>query len=120
MTSSDQVEAAVAAPVSHARSVDDACAPVRLAEILDRAEAAHLLAILIERRGQELTLDASGVCRIGGQCLQILMSTAATWSSDAVAFAVADASQEFIAGVELFGVDPQRLSPRDKMNGIAS
>ena len=119
MTSSGQAEAAVVEAVAHAPPQPDAGVPVRLADVLDRAEAAHLLASLIERRGQELTLDASGVRRIGGQCLQILMSTAATWSSDAVAFAVVDASQEFIAGVELFGIDPMRLSPRDKMNGAA-
>ena len=93
--------------------------PMQLAEILDRAAAAPLLAELKARRGQELAIDASAVRRIGGQCLQVLMSAAATWSKDAIAFAVAPASKEFVAGVEQFGVDSKKLSPMTGMSGAA-
>jgi chemotaxis protein CheX len=92
---------------------------LQLAEILDRAAAAPLLADLMARRGQEIVIDASGVRRIGGQCLQILMSAAATWSQDAVTFAVTSASPEFVAGVRQFGVDSESLSPVTGMNGAA-
>ena len=94
-------------------------APLQLAEILDRAAAAPLKANLMARRGRELLIDASAVRRIGGQCLQVLMSAAATWSKDAVAFAVDRASQEFVSGVEQFGVDSKKLSPMTGMNGAA-
>ena len=120
MTRSGQAEAAVGKPVDHPEPATDANAAVRLADVLDRAEAAPLLASLIALRGRELAIDASGVRRIGGQCLQVLMSAAATWSDDAVPFSIGAASDDFIAGVGLFGVDPECLLPRETMNGAAA
>ena len=120
MTSSGQAEAAVSETVDQSQPASDAAGPVRLADVLDRAEAAPLLASLIAQRGSELAIDASGVRRIGGQCLQVLMSAAATWSADAVAFSITGASEDFIAGLALFGVDPQSLAPQASMNGAAS
>ena len=93
--------------------------PMRLPEILDGAAAAPLKADLTARRGRKLVLDASAVRRVGGQCLQVLMSAAATWSRDAVPVAVVGASQEFVASVEQFGVDSERLSPNTEFNGAA-
>lgn len=117
MTSPVHDEAVAGAAAHRPDVAASAGEPIRLAEVLDRAEAVRLLASLIERRGHDLAVDASAVRRVGGQCLQVLMSAAATWSRDAVPFAVAGASQEFVAGVALFGVDAERLSPCDKMNG---
>ena len=121
MTTSGQA-AATPGDVGGAVHADDTAGDqprLQLAEILDRAAAAPLLVELMARRGHELTVDASPVRRIGGQCLQVLMSAAATWSQDGVAFAVTCASPEFAAGVAQFGVDSKNLSPMTGMNGAA-
>jgi chemotaxis protein CheX len=121
MTTSGQA-AATPGDVGGAVHADDTAGeqpPLQLAEILDRAAAAPLLAELTTRRGRAVVVDASAVRRIGGQCLQILMSAAATWSRDAVGFAVTSASQEFVAGLQQFGVDSESLSPMTGMNGAA-
>ena len=121
MTTSGQA-AATPGDVGGAVHADDTAGDqprLQLAEILDRAAATPLLGELTARRGHALTVDASAVRRVGGQCLQVLMSAAATWSQDAVTFAVTSASPEFIAGVRQFGVDSDSLSPVTGMNGAA-
>ena len=57
-------------------------ARVDLAEVLDLAAAEPLRAELIERRGAPVELDGSAVQRVGGLCLQVLLSAQATWAAD--------------------------------------
>ena len=77
--------------------------PLQLADSLDMTAAGPLVQSLIERRGQPLTLDASNVRRVGGQCLQALLSAEATWAADGAAFSIVDPSPEFADGVALMG-----------------
>jgi len=60
--------------------------PVRitLAEKLDAAAAAPLARDLLAVRGQAITLDASKVKKIGGRCLQVLISAHLTWRADMI------------------------------------
>lgn len=76
---------------------------IPLADTLDMTAAGPLTAALRARRGQPVTLDASNVRRVGGQCLQVLLSAEATWSADGHAFAIVDPSPDFAEGVALMG-----------------
>ena len=77
--------------------------PLVLAHSLDITAAAALVSDLRDRRGTPVSLDASNVRRVGGQCLQVLLSAQATWAADSQAFQVIDPSPEFAEGVALMG-----------------
>jgi chemotaxis protein CheX len=64
-----------------------------LAEVLDLNAAEPLKAELLALRGHDLTLDASAVDRLGGLCLQILMSARKTWAEDGVNLNLGSVSQ---------------------------
>jgi chemotaxis protein CheX len=85
-------------------SPDDAAA-VRLADVLDLKAAAGLHGDLLRLRGQDVILDASGVSRLGGQCLQILLSAINTWKADGRSLSFDNPSTAFIDGLELFGAN---------------
>lgn len=53
-----------------------------LASVLDLSASANLRAQILEHRGQDLDLDASNVERLGGLCLQVLLSAQQTWTAD--------------------------------------
>jgi chemotaxis protein CheX len=55
---------------------------VRLPAILDLGAAAPLRAALMAGRGAPLEIDGGDVDRLGGLCLQVLLSAKATWSAD--------------------------------------
>lgn len=78
-------------------------AVVRLAGVLDLNAAAPLARQLMEVRGRNVRVDASGVTRMGAQCLQVLLSARATWEDDGVAFALDAPSDEFAAVLALLG-----------------
>ena len=77
--------------------------PVTLGESLDMTAAGPLLQELRGRRGHPLTLDASNVRRVGGQCLQVLLSAQVTWAADGHTFEIVEPSPEFADGVALMG-----------------
>ena len=74
-----------------------------LADCLDMTAAAPLHRDLLSRRGQPVSLDASQVRRIGGQCLQVLLSAQSTWAADGQAFEIVDPTPEFTDGLALLG-----------------
>ena len=74
-----------------------------LADCLDLTAAAPLKAQLLAARGSPLSVDASGVRRIGAQCLQVLLAARATWSLDGQDLQVVSASPEFAETVALMG-----------------
>jgi len=74
-----------------------------LGDALDMTAAGPLVQELLGHRGQPITLDASGVRRIGGQCLQVLLSAQSTWAADGQAFEITDPSPEFVDGLALMG-----------------
>ena len=74
-----------------------------LADSLDLTAAAPLAAELLAARGGPATLDASGVQRLGAQCLQVLLAARALWSSDGQPWRLIDASPEFADAAALKG-----------------
>jgi chemotaxis protein CheX len=82
---------------------------LELSETLDLRAAAPLAAHLLALRGEDVILDASAVQRLGGQCLQILLSAKATWELDGAALHVVDPSPDFVEGLRLLGIQPEQL-----------
>lgn len=74
-----------------------------LGDSLEMTAAGPLHKELLARRGRPVTLDASQVRRIGGQCLQVLLSAQATWAADGAEFQITDPSPEFVDGLALMG-----------------
>ncbi|MEZ5996970.1 MAG: STAS domain-containing protein [Hyphomonadaceae bacterium] len=68
---------------------------MRLPAILDLGAATPLWTEICAQRGQPLQLDASGVERLGGICLQVLLSAHAQWRADGMEFSVINASSAF-------------------------
>ncbi|MCQ8783917.1 STAS domain-containing protein [Mangrovibrevibacter kandeliae] len=75
-----------------------------LPAILDITAAGPLTEQLLALRGQRLTLDASSVEQIGGQCLQILLSAVATWKADMTSIEIISPSEGFERGLQLLGL----------------
>ncbi|WP_026607229.1 STAS domain-containing protein [Methylocapsa acidiphila] len=91
--------------MSVATSSGACAAPViELPEILDLKAAAALAAEFLGHRGEELTVDASRVRRLGGQCLQVLLSAAMTWRADEVLLAFVNPSPDFVEGLARLGI----------------
>jgi chemotaxis protein CheX len=78
-------------------------APIVLAESLDLTAAAPLAGALLAVRGQPAILDASGVQRLGAQCLQVLLAARKTWSTDGQPWEVINPSPEFADTAALMG-----------------
>ncbi|MEM9170304.1 MAG: STAS domain-containing protein [Pseudomonadota bacterium] len=77
---------------------------IALASILDLRAAAPLADAFIARRGQNVTVDASGVERVGGQCAQVLVSAAKTWTADGATLTVDAPSAAFSENLETMGL----------------
>jgi chemotaxis protein CheX len=71
--------------------------------MLDLNAAEPLRQALVELRGQPLALDGSGVERLGGLCLQVLVSAYKTWTEDGQDFHIEDCSPELRQKLALFG-----------------
>ena len=76
---------------------------LNLPPVLDLNAAAPLRLSLLEQRGQAVTLDAGSVQRVGGLCLQVLLSSARTWGDDGHTFEIAPRSAAFDEALALFG-----------------
>ena len=81
-----------------------AAAPaLRLAELLDLRAAGPLAAELLALCGYDVAIDASHVHKLGGQCLQVLLSARAGWLGDGMRFRVVAPSQGFTECLALLG-----------------
>ncbi len=69
-----------------------------------------LAASLRAQRGKPVTLDASAVERLGGQCLQILLAAARAWSADGAAFHIASPSSAFARPISRRSARPSKIS----------
>ena len=86
-------------------------ATVSLVPVLDlqaadppRPPAAEpLRAELMALRGRPIEVDASQVARLGGLCLQVLMSARKIWSEDGLALTVNQPSSAFSEQLTAFG-----------------
>lgn len=82
---------------------------LELPEVLDIKAAAPLVAAFLERRGAEILVDAAHVEKLGGQCLQVLLSAAFTWKADELPFAIVEPSAAFLDALALLGVPVDAL-----------
>jgi len=82
---------------------DSSVAEVSLSPVLDLQAADPLRAELLALRGRPLRVDASQVSRLGGLCLQVLLSARATWAEDGLPLSVEQPSEGFIEQLAAFG-----------------
>ncbi len=81
--------------------------------VLDLKSAAPLVSTLLSHRGSDLSIDASNVRRLGGQCLQVLISAKNTWNADEVSLEFVNSSIEFIEALEGFGISADNFIDRE-------
>lgn len=86
---------------------------LELPAVLDLRAAKPLADALLALRGRPLTVDASRVEKLGGQCVQVLLSAARTWDAQGGDLKVADASPAFVSGLRILGLSPAHLSTTD-------
>lgn len=84
-----------------------------LPSVLDITAAKPLHEALLERRGRSLAVDASEVKRLGGQCLQLLLSAGLTWRADGQIITLTGASEAFERDLKLFGIESAELFHRE-------
>lgn len=70
-------------------------AKLQLEPVLDIGAAERLHGRLLELRGHPLDIDASQVERLGGLCLQVLLSARNTWQSDGQPAVISQTSTAF-------------------------
>jgi len=85
----------------------------KLSEVLDITEAAPLAGELLRMRGSETRIDASGVRKLGGQCLQALLCAVATATQDGAHFEIVDPSEDFVQSIEAYGLDLSHFSSQE-------
>jgi chemotaxis protein CheX len=84
-----------------------------LPEILDLKAAAPLAGEFLTLRGSELRVDAARVQRLGGQCLQVLLSAAMTWKADELPFVLINPSDDFLDGLARLGISADDFINQD-------
>ena len=85
-------------------------AVLALDPMLDLRAAEPLKAQLLAVRGQETALDASAVERLGGLCLQVLLSAIQTWRADGQALTFINVSEAFASQWSAFGASASDLA----------
>ncbi|WP_427025364.1 STAS domain-containing protein [Aureimonas ureilytica] len=83
-----------------------------LPAVLDLTAAGALHAALLNHRGTPLALDAGEVKRLGGQCLQLLLSADRTWAADGVSIRLQGASEAFDRDLGFMGLSRDDLFQR--------
>ncbi|MFN4297583.1 MAG: STAS domain-containing protein [Brevundimonas sp.] len=76
---------------------------VRLPAVLDIRAAGPLRDDLLALRGSDITLDGGEVERIGGLCLQVLISAKKTWAMDDKALTLAPVSEALTEQLAAYG-----------------
>nr|WP_314433185.1 STAS domain-containing protein [uncultured Brevundimonas sp.] len=82
---------------------DAAPVVLTLPPVLDLKAAESLKTALLSHRGRVLVLDASGVERLGGLCLQVLLSALRLWRDDQINLRLAYPSDSFSSQWAAFG-----------------
>lgn len=86
---------------------------LKLAPVLDLNEASALHGQLMLLRGKDLSIDASGVERVGVQCVQVLMAGANAWEQDKKGFAFGEVSDAFTKTMQLIGINIDHLLAKE-------
>jgi chemotaxis protein CheX len=85
---------------------------ITLPDELDIKAAGPLAAELLAARGKDLALNASQIERVGGQCLQVLLSAAATWACDGAELTIQEPSPAFVDAIQTAGLDLAQFTAR--------
>ncbi|HMO41957.1 MAG TPA: STAS domain-containing protein [Phenylobacterium sp.] len=91
--------------------VETSAAEVSLSPVLDLQAAEPLRAELMALRGRPLRVDASQVSRMGGLCLQVLLSARASWAEDGMSLRVETPSEGFLEQLAAFGAPQIDFEP---------
>ena len=83
---------------------------IALPAVLDLRAADPLKAQLLAVRGQETALDASAVERLGGLCLQVLLSALATWRADGQSLTFINVTEAFASQWSALGASASDLA----------
>jgi chemotaxis protein CheX len=94
---------APADPIQPIAATPSGGAVVGLPPILDLKAASQLRDEFCAAKGGPLEVDASKVQRLGGLCLQVLLSAQRSWAVDGKPFRVVDPSPDFLEGIKSFG-----------------
>lgn len=86
---------------------------LKLVSVLDLNEASVLHGQLGTLRGRDLAIDASGVERVGVQCVQVLMAAANAWEEDKKKFVFEKASDAFRKTTQLIGINIEHLLAKE-------
>lgn len=86
---------------------------LKLVSVLDLNEASVLHGQLTNMRGNDVTIDASGVERLGVQCVQVLMAAASAWEQDKKAFVFEAVSDAFAKTMQLIGINIENLLAKE-------
>jgi len=87
---------------------------LQLPAVLDLKAAAPLAAAFLARRGADVTVGGAEVQRLGGQCLQVLLSASASWREDQHALRCEAPSEEFLTALALFGIAPDFIFDQEE------
>jgi chemotaxis protein CheX len=80
---------------------------------LDLTAAGPLAERFVAARGEAIAIDASRVERLGGQCLQVLLSAVVTWKADMTPLAISKTSEGFESGLRLLGLSVDSLLEKE-------
>lgn len=86
-------------------------AEVSLCPVLDLQAAEPLRAELMALRGRPLQIDASQVSRLGGLCLQVLLSARISWAEDGLPLRIEQASDGYLEQLAAFGAPQINFEP---------
>jgi len=78
-------------------------ASVTLPAVLDLQQVGPLRDQLLALRGQSVIVDGSAVERLGGLCLQVLISAQQTWARDGLSLVIDEVSESFANQWNAFG-----------------
>lgn len=80
---------------------------------LDTSAAKALVEQLIERRGTNVTLDASETRQIGALCAQALLAASAEWANSGHQLELISVSEHLEKQFDLIGIDHQTLTTKE-------
>ena len=83
---------------------------LKLPPVLDIVAAPGLLDNFLKLRGNQLSVEASKVQRLGAQCLQIFLAACAAWAEDNVTLQYEAPSEDFLYSLELLGTSLDKLT----------
>ena len=83
---------------------------INLPPILDIVAAPGLLDNFLQLRGNEVSVEASQVQRLGAQCLQVFLAARSAWAEDNVTLQYQAPSKDFIESLELLGTSISKLT----------